>query len=41
MPLPWAREQVEPLEYRIKLTPDMEKFTCPGEEEVDVEVTIR
>ncbi|CAM9808130.1 unnamed protein product [Ectocarpus sp. 4 AP-2014] len=29
---------VEPVEYRIKLTPDMEKFTCRGEQEVDVEI---
>lgn len=26
------------MEYRIKLTPDMEKFTCRGEQEVDLEV---
>jgi len=26
------------VEYRIKLTPDMEKFTCRGEQEVDLEV---
>ncbi|CAM9748581.1 unnamed protein product, partial [Hapterophycus canaliculatus] len=30
--------QVEPVEYRIKLTPDMEKFTCRGEQEVDLEI---
>lgn len=33
--------QVEPVEYRIKLTPDMEKFTCRGEQEVDLEVGLR
>eukprot|EP00752_Nemacystus_decipiens_P007190 g6439.t1 len=29
---------VEPVEYRIKLTPDMEKFTCQGQQEVDLEI---
>ncbi|CAN0362558.1 unnamed protein product [Ascophyllum nodosum] len=29
---------VEPVEYRIKLTPDMDKFTCEGKQEVDVEI---
>lgn len=28
------------MEYRIKLTPDMEKFTCRGEQEVDLEVRV-
>ena len=27
------------MEYRIKLTPDMDKFTCEGKQEVDVEVS--
>lgn len=38
---PLLVDQVEPVEYRIKLTPDMEKFTCRGEQEVDVEVNTR
>lgn len=36
--IPLINGQVEPVEYRIKLTPDMENFTCLGEQEVDLEV---
>jgi hypothetical protein len=32
---------VEPIKYKLRLTPDLSAFTCDGEEKIDIEVERR